>query len=1062
MSKSDYIQIERLRDFINGSCKGIEQKMLKVTPKMADRAIWELFQNAGDLALPSVEGHSKASIKVELTPSEFIFSHKGAPFTFLTLEALVKQKSSKEDEFSTGQYGTGFITTHSFGKNITLFGSMEEVIDPKEVDATASLKRYVTIDGFRIERDYPEGDIKAFEYMMADQLNKVSKIAESDPDTDTPREWTEFHYDLSTAIGGNGLKKASSALEAAIKVMPFLMTINPKIAEVKIINHTTGQNISFSADDAPEERGLKVMSVTKTENGVITTDKIYYIASADRNDVIILPLKSLSEARKLDGIAKIFVSYPLLETENFGSEFIFHSSRFTPTEPRNGLELPKEGSNAPKKEAKNVEVLNEMSEMLFATLSELQDLDIDWAEILSLNMDEPITDDEVTKEFYRNLKRKWSDFYKSLRVITVDNKKKAMIDGDVCFYDTFIVNSLLSEESTFSSSVYKAASMVGSLPEADSVLKWSQVVASWTESSDSCFLSTECIASKLEKVEVNADTLLGFDLYISAIQQNYLFDKYAIIPNREGEKRPKNELCDASSIPGWLYDIVRPLIPEELRKFVDNRFENIDNFSTYSRGNLRTAINDALTKLSTETFRNKTLKKRCSDEIFLTLIKLSLIFQNENCQDLRAIVMPLVLKHYDIQEESHILSPLSDAEESFHSRPFRDLLENLMLEISLKDSEWVKENVDFLLSIHSSLKDSSLYFSKTEGEGLATRYAIFPNRLGEPYLMKDLKHGEDLDEIIPFYNSALKTDLNESLIDPEFAEFFQKITNGEKTTDNKAIARDIEDKLEVNHFDDDLVLDIIELIKSDVKWESIFEKINAQKAELFLKRVDGRSKESIFKLMKINDPDKLNVLAELAEDEDIDEIIRLGKESKRQQEIQEADFTYRYKLGKYVEEFLRTEVSNRLESCPELADVEISVPDVQAGQDMIVLANGKPIYYIEVKSRWSKSQSVEMSPAQMDQSIRHKEHYALCCLDMSHASKEDAERHIYPDVEETISHLRSITNIGEKLERLAPDTNTSDSDIHIGGQFKVVVPQTVISQIGKSFDYLIDTILSNC
>ena len=72
------------------------------------RAIWELVQNARDLS-------DHAVIKIELSPQSLIFSHHGTPFDYTSFRALVKQDSSKDraDADTVGQYGTGFMTTHT-------------------------------------------------------------------------------------------------------------------------------------------------------------------------------------------------------------------------------------------------------------------------------------------------------------------------------------------------------------------------------------------------------------------------------------------------------------------------------------------------------------------------------------------------------------------------------------------------------------------------------------------------------------------------------------------------------------------------------------------------------------------------------------------------------------------------------------------------------------------------------------------------------------------------------------------------------------------------------------
>lgn len=89
----------------------IIQGIKKLDNNDANRAIWELFQNALDLS-------EECNIHIKLTESTFEFSHNGDPFTPMTLDCLFKQVSSKtleekkqeiNENDPVGQYGTGFI-----------------------------------------------------------------------------------------------------------------------------------------------------------------------------------------------------------------------------------------------------------------------------------------------------------------------------------------------------------------------------------------------------------------------------------------------------------------------------------------------------------------------------------------------------------------------------------------------------------------------------------------------------------------------------------------------------------------------------------------------------------------------------------------------------------------------------------------------------------------------------------------------------------------------------------------------------------------------------------------
>ena len=83
----------------------------KLSESHAKRAVWELVQNACDLS-------DHCEIVIDFSNDQFSFTHNGKPFSSETLISLIKQVSSKTPDKTddVGQFGTGFITTHSFGK----------------------------------------------------------------------------------------------------------------------------------------------------------------------------------------------------------------------------------------------------------------------------------------------------------------------------------------------------------------------------------------------------------------------------------------------------------------------------------------------------------------------------------------------------------------------------------------------------------------------------------------------------------------------------------------------------------------------------------------------------------------------------------------------------------------------------------------------------------------------------------------------------------------------------------------------------------------------------------
>ena len=207
--------------------------------------------------------------------------------------------------------------------------------------------------------------------------------------------------------------------------------------------------------------------------------------------------------------------------------------------------------------------------------------------------------------------------------------------------------------------------------------------------------------------------------------------------------------------------------------------------------------------------------------------------------------------------------------------------------------------------------------------------------------------------------------------------------------------------------------------------------------------------------MKINDPDKLEQLAELADEIDLDEIIKNGRASITTQRNREVDFNFKFELGRYVERMIQQYLSDYI------IEDDITVVTEQYGADLSICKNGTPAYYIEVKSRWGTDQSVMMSPLQMSQSVKEADNYALCCVDMSHLKLSDDELHSYPPLEDVFTLIKVLPDIGNLNKEVSDIANGQNKRlVRIGGDFKCVIPQETIRAYGVSFVSLIDTIIS--
>lgn len=347
--KKRHARESEIRQNIKSHCTRIRDGIRKNGSTSGNRAIWELFQNAGDLS-------ECAEIKITLTNEHLIFSHKGESFTFDSLCSLVKQVSSqeKEEDVKVGQYGTDFLTTHKFSRKILVNGSMR-ISDKDEPEV------YVDIDNFVIDRTNFD-NIPLFIEDMKDQILAVEKLMDQDLHS-SHREWTELCYELNE----ERRNIAQVAIDEAVRLLPCVLAINDNIGSCIINDETRDRVTTFKKiEGLTSDPELHLTVISNSINGKDQEDiNVYYLEMHDGDSRIILPLKSEQEVVRLGDIPRLFVHFPLIGQNHYDVNFIFHSHRFTPEEARDNIILPKDNDATEKAAAENLEVLNEMTNHLW-------------------------------------------------------------------------------------------------------------------------------------------------------------------------------------------------------------------------------------------------------------------------------------------------------------------------------------------------------------------------------------------------------------------------------------------------------------------------------------------------------------------------------------------------------------------------------------------------------------------------------------------------------------------------------------------------------------------------
>ena len=170
----------------------------------------------------------------------------------------------------------------------------------------------------------------------------IRKLNEGHPN---PNPWTRFTYPLEQE---EKAMKITSQLDVTMKLMPYVLVFNDRIERCTIVDEIKGENVCFFKLRKETEPVSYDHNVVRIKNFLVRkTDSseslvvIHTLESVNGDDRIVIPPLPI-EFNDVTRIPSQFIFFPLLGTEDFGTNYIFHSSRLYPTEQRNSFLLPKD------------------------------------------------------------------------------------------------------------------------------------------------------------------------------------------------------------------------------------------------------------------------------------------------------------------------------------------------------------------------------------------------------------------------------------------------------------------------------------------------------------------------------------------------------------------------------------------------------------------------------------------------------------------------------------------------------------------------------------------------
>lgn len=1030
--EEEYQQFIDDRQNLMGYCRNIMNTIDELPQDCGERALWELVQNARDQAVGGCH------IRIQLNKDSLVFSHKGRPFDYNSLSALVKQTSSKDKQEQVGRYGTGFMTTHSFNEIVKVDGCFEVKRSDDNIEG------YVPFDGFTLKRNFE--NIDDFIKEMRSELDYVSALWKSAEKNKEKKEWTRFTYELS----GTQVEKVSEQLKRILQLMPIVLTINKSIKVCEIEDNYAGHHVVYNYDDSKVDRksygysGWVQDSIPIICNNYANNSKNTYVCnslqSINGDDIIIIPPFPIG-CEDVDNIPSLFLWFPLIGTEKFGVNFIFHSKRFHPVEKRNDIQLPKNIDKKANKGGENEVVLTQMMQALFAYYEKsenISSLPKSFARLYIRRDDE----DPVRKDFFERMHKMWFNKIKGWKIIPTAIGKQSIEDNNVhvlhpCFYERLSAEQRVKYEPVLLEFVKLVANNY--CPTTD-LIWWSQTVNEWSYENEHYCLKPEMVCRAIGQ---KTERLYDFLKLLKETGNEAMFTGHPIIPNRDGT------LCALGSLRYWsgmtddLYSMMKILMGTGAVNMVDPQIitQEITVVGDYNAESLKKDISDTISKWKNNTIGSNNGNYLEEAELN-ALINLCSSFSLENSNSIRSRLMESLAKIHDKQYKYYKIQRLMDDEEDkFYKTPFNFLVEYTLYVINKKEQTWVNKNLDLLFRF---LKEYTTSKKKEDWLDRLDKYAVIPNQKSNLCLFSQLKFNVDINkQLEDFYLKTVGVSLKEGWVHANISEIMEF---------KQQTKEDVADEIEKLLLDDyrkgkfchkKVMLDLISLLNDfydseknpDLKWSGLFETFNNESPKVVFNMKTGDEQKDLFKIMGNLDANNLKRMADLTDNPDIDGLLDKLEQQEQLRKDNEARFNHLHKIGKYIEdqlrEFIKTDLVkvNRPKDKTEQEELEQSfdVDDIQDGQDIVVCKKvgdeWEEVFYIEVKSKWDFNEPAYMSTKQVKKAALNPNRYAFCCVDLRSSKHQDLSA---LSIDTIIGCTHVKMSIGDELKPLVGNILTAD------------------------------------
>ena len=290
--------------------------------RYALRWVSELLQNTRDCAYKD----QGVKILIELQDDKLIYKHNSKPFRVKDILSLINQVTSKvDDSETTGKFGTGFMTTMLLSDSVNIKSILQDKdlpYKPFEADINRSPETSKEI--------VDEINKSISQLYKADENNPIKNFNQDDYNT-------TFTYELKN---DKNRKAAMIGIQSLNETIYYIFAFSNKYRSIKV---------SINTNNKKEEK----IFIKEKETRI--ADNTYEIKIKEDNDKIktVIAYKKQKENISLammvdenknilpigDKMPKLFISFPLIGSENFPFPIVINSQDLQPNETRSNIAL---------------------------------------------------------------------------------------------------------------------------------------------------------------------------------------------------------------------------------------------------------------------------------------------------------------------------------------------------------------------------------------------------------------------------------------------------------------------------------------------------------------------------------------------------------------------------------------------------------------------------------------------------------------------------------------------------------------------------------------------------